>query len=214
MKKVILVGASPLKETSFLKERKDDVFYVACDGGYQNFLKEHQEPDLFVGDFDTLSETVISHPKEMIRLSTIKDDTDTMFAIKHCLSCGYDTFYLYGCLGGKIEHTLANIQTLKYLSNHHAKGYLIDIENNQVIFLLHNEEITFNESSGMLSVFALDEEVKGVNEINLKYELSKATLTNGFPLGVSNELIKGKKAKIKIEEGHLLIVAPLDSISL
>jgi len=214
MKKVILVGASPLKETSFLKERKDDVFYVACDGGYQNFLKEHQEPDLFVGDFDTLSETVISHPKEMIRLSTIKDDTDTMFAIKHCLSGGYDTFYLYGCLGGKIEHTLANIQTLKYLSNHHAKGYLIDIENNQVIFLLHNEEITFNESSGMISVFALDEEVKGVDEINLKYELSKATLTNGFPLGVSNEFLKGKKARIKIEEGHLLIVAPLDSISL
>jgi thiamine pyrophosphokinase len=80
--------------------------------------------------------------------------------------------------------------------------------------LLHNEEITFNESSGMISVFALDEEVKGVDEINLKYELSKATLTNCFPLGVSNEFIKGKKAKIKIEEGHLLIVAPLDSISL
>lgn len=214
MKKVILVGASPLMDTSFLQEKKEDTFYVACDGGYQVYLKEKREPDLFVGDFDTLPEKVISHPKEMIRLSTIKDDTDTMFAIKTCLKRGYDTFYLYGCLGGKIEHSLANIQTLKFLCENKARGYLIDKENNQVLFLLHNESITFKKSAGMISVFALDNTVSGVDEINLKYGLSDASLTNAFPLGVSNEFLKDKVATIRVKEGHLLVVAPLDSIDL
>ena len=66
----------------------------------------------------------------------------------------------------------------------------------------------------MISVFALDNTVSGVDEINLKYELSDASLTNAFPLGVSNEFLKDKVATIRVKEGHLLVVAPLDSIDL
>lgn len=66
----------------------------------------------------------------------------------------------------------------------------------------------------MISVFALDNTVSGVDEINLKYELSDASLTNAFPLGVSNEFLKDKVSTIRVKEGHLLVVAPLDSIDL
>lgn len=210
MKKACIIGAYPIKNTSFLKTREKDSFLVACDGGYKTFIKENIEPSLFVGDFDTLKKETLIHPKEVIELNPIKDDTDTLFSIKKCLSLGYDTFYLYGCSNGKIDHYLANIQILSFIKEHKANGYLIDIDNNIMIFLLKDSSITLNECDGMISILSYSDVSIGVTLENLMYTLNNETLTNSFPLGISNQFIKNKKAKISVKEGSLLIIAPID----
>lgn len=212
MKRAILVGASKdLKSSKFLSNFKND-FLVAMDGGYYHYLNENIEPDLFVGDFDTLDKDKLKNPKKTISLSTIKDDTDTIQAIKYCLSIGINKFLMYGCLNGKIEHTIANIQTLSFLQEHNAQGYLIDEENDRVLFLLHNDEIKFDLSTGLISVFSLSSISKEVTISNMKYNVDKTTLTSAFPLGVSNEFIENKNGHIKVTDGTLLIVTNNKSI--
>lgn len=212
MKRAILVGASKdLKSSKFLSNFKND-FLVAMDGGYYHYLNENIEPDLFVGDFDTLDKDKLKNPKKTISLSTIKDDTDTIQAIKYCLSIGINKFLMYGCLNGKIEHTIANIQTLSFLQEHNAQGYLIDEENDKVLFLLHNNEIKFDLSTGLISVFSLSSISKEVTISNMKYNVDKTTLTSAFPLGVSNEFIENKNGHIKVNDGTLLIVTNNKSI--
>lgn len=205
MKKVIVVGAGPISDDSFLKDKKD-CFLVACDGGYKHFINQKMKADLFVGDFDTLDISTKLFCDDVVKLNVIKDDTDTIFAIKKCLEKGYDTFYFYGCLGGKIEHSIANIQTLSFLLDHNAKGYLID-ENNDNVLTMISDAISFSTNSkGMISVFAYGQEAYGVTIENLMYTLKDATLSTSFPLGVSNQFLDGKCGKIIVKEGKLIIV--------
>lgn len=213
MKKACIIGASEISDASFLQKRKG-CYLISCDGGYLYFLNQGMEPDLFIGDFDTLGKDSLHHPKEVIRLNPVKDDTDTIFAVKTALERGFDTFYFYGCLGGKLEHTIANLQVLKYLKDRKKDGYLIDEDNSQLVFMLHQEKVSFKKMKGMLSVFSYSEECAGVTIHNLKYELKEAVLTNGFPLGVSNQLIDKEDAFIEVKEGYLLVIAPLASLDL
>lgn len=212
MKKVCLVGASIILDSSFLHERKKDCFLVACDGGYKHFLKEKIEPDLLVGDFDTFKSEQIQNPKEVIRLNPVKDDTDTFHALEVLLKEGYDTFYLYGCLGGRIEHTIANIQVLSYLLDHKARGFLYSEDLKSVVALLENGTLKFEKGHfGLVSVFSYRGTCKGVTEEGLKYSLKDYDMDDSLPtLGVSNELL-GEAASISVREGRLLVVAPSDS---
>jgi thiamine pyrophosphokinase len=133
-----------------------------------------------------------------------KDDTDMLAAVKIGLSMGYKQFRLYGANGGRLEHTIANIQLLKFLKEQDAVGYIMD--GNGMILLAKNETIAFKETmEGFVNVFSLNEKAHGVTIRGLKYELEKATLSNDLPVGISNEFI-GKKAEITVEDGTLLII--------
>ncbi len=206
-----IIGASSIIDPRFLKNLDKDFLLVACDGGYYHFLKEKLEPDILVGDFDTLDENEIKNPGVISKLNPIKDDTDTFWAIKYLISKGYQEIRFYGCLGQKLDHTLANIQLLAYLKDNKVKAYLYTPDNSSVLFLLRNESISFKkEAKGKLSVFSYGKEANGVYETNLKYTLNNATLTDSVPLGISNEFIR-QTATLTVKEGTLLVMAPTNS---
>ena len=92
---------------------RERTLVIAADGGLRYLEEQAITPDLVVGDFDSLGRVpeggnILRHPVE-------KDDTDTMLAVKLGLAQGCDTFLLYGCTGGRPDHTYANYQTLGYL---------------------------------------------------------------------------------------------------
>lgn len=183
----------------FLNLKKED-FVIAVDGGYE-YLKENRI-DLVVGDFDSLS-YVPEHPN-VIALKPEKDETDMIVALKEGLKKGYEIFYIYGGCGGRIDHTYANIQSLAYLADHNARGYLF--HENQVITMLQNDSITFHsDRKGYVSVFAYGEKAEGVTLQGLKYPLENAVLCDSFPLGVSNEFT-GETAEISVQKGRLLVI--------
>lgn len=197
-----IVGAGEFYGFDIVPNHKD--FVIAADAGLRYLEGEDIIADLVIGDFDTLGE-VPKHPN-IITLNCEKDDTDTLSAIKEGIKLGYDTFYLYGCTGGRVDHTLANIQTLKYLSQHDKRGFLFDKDN--IMTTLKNGEMKFlAHDGGYISVFSLTDKSSGVNLKGLKYELTNATLTNDFPIGVSNEFIGGE-SRIEVKNGTLLIVFP------
>ena len=206
--KCILIGAGDLT-VGELKKGKDD-FCIALDGGigYCGFL--NVEPDLIIGDFDSVTEeeriaveTIEREaPERVIRLKPEKDDTDMLFALKYALEKGYQEFRIYAGTGGRLDHTLANVQCLLYLKKHDAVGYLMD--GNGMIMVLKNESVRFRKNmEGVLSLFSLGERCEGVTITGMKYCLDNAAITNDFPIGISNEFI-GQEAEIKVLNGELV----------
>ena len=189
---------------------QENDYVIAVDGGLSYCGILGVEPDLLIGDFDSVNEKekeAIKSLKEqvpdrVIELSAIKDDTDMLAALKHGLALGYRDFRIYAGCGGRLEHTMANIQSLLYLKNHEATGYLVD--GTGMILVLQNEAVHFQKNlEGYLSLFALGKEAKGVTIQGMKYPLADYTITNDYPIGISNEFI-GEEAVISVEEGELV----------
>lgn len=202
-----IVGAGEHFETKIILKKED--YVIAADGGL-TFLEEiNISADLVIGDFDTL-QYIPNHPN-VITLPENKDDTDMFAAVYEGIKLGYEIFFIYGGSGGRIDHTIANVQLLNYLSLHRKKGFLFCSDS--VMTTVTNGNVRFSPyDNGYISVFSLSEKSYGVDEIGLKYKLEQAELTNTFPIGVSNEFI-GKESEIAVCDGTLLVVFPKEAMS-
>ncbi|MCD7817523.1 MAG: thiamine diphosphokinase, partial [Lachnospiraceae bacterium] len=101
---------------------KDDLI-IAADGGYQYLKAAGVEPDVLLGDFDSLKR--VPEHRHLIRHSPIKDDTDMALAAAYAENNGCEVYFLYGGLGGRLDHTLANLQLLTRLARKGMEAYLI-----------------------------------------------------------------------------------------
>ena len=206
----ILIGAGDLTISEIPIGEND--LCIAVDGGYEYCKLLEITPDYILGDFDSIGEkeaenvAQIAETEEdkVIILPVEKDDTDMLAAIKLGLSEGYQSFRIYGGMGGRIEHTIANIQCLLYLKEHNAVGYLMD--GTGMILVAKEEEISFQKSlEGYMSLFSMGDKAC-VSIENMKYLLSEQEITNSFPIGISNEFIYGVKGKVTVHKGAVLMI--------
>ncbi|MBQ6987174.1 MAG: thiamine diphosphokinase [Oscillibacter sp.] len=189
-------------------------FLIAADAGYLLCQKIGLRPDLLIGDFDSMpappDAPSIPHVE---RVPVMKDDTDTMLALKAGLSRNCDEFHIYGGTGGRrMDHTFANLQGLLYLRRHKARGFLYGRD--FVWTAIENEtfEVAQTVPDGLLSVFALSGRVRGVTIAGVRYPLGGAELAPDFPLGVSNH-ITDARASVSVENGALLLGWELPPLS-
>jgi thiamine pyrophosphokinase len=206
--KCIVIGAGDLTVGEFAVGEEDLV--IAVDGGLAYCEVLGVEPDLILGDFDSVSDTqaeAVAYleeqiPERIIRLPREKEDTDMSAALKEGLNRGYTRFHIYAGCGGRFDHTLANIQCLLYLKNRGAVGYLID--GSGMMLIIRDESVQFQKGlEGTMSLFSLVEESKGVTIEGMKYTLQDATVRNDYPVGISNEFI-GETATISVKDGSLV----------
>lgn len=176
-------------------------YVIAADGGLQHTQALGIEPQEILGDFDSLGYI----PQDARVFPVEKDDTDAMLAARRGLALGFREFLYYGSLDGKrLDHTVANYQTLQYLADHGARGYLVGQD--FLATVVKEGRIFFPEGTeGLLSVFCLGADARGVSLRGLYYPLEGGSLTAGFPLGVSNHFT-GAPAEISVEEGSLLVM--------
>ena len=178
-----------------------DAFVIAADGGLRHTQSLNITPNAVLGDFDSLG----FFPEGANVFPVEKDDTDAMLAVRLGLRRGCDEFLLYGSLDGpRLDHTVANFQTLQYLADHGAVGYLIG--NTTMVTVVKNGKISFPAGcSGTVSVFCMGQDAEGVTETGLFYGIEDGVFNSGFPLGVSNHFT-GKKAEISVKNGSLLVL--------
>ena len=176
-----------------------DDYLLAADGGLCHFEKLNLTPHGIIGDFDSLGYV----PQGAQVFPVEKDDTDAMLAARKGLELGYREFIFYGALDGpRLDHTLANFQTLQFLADHGATAYLVG--NDYIVTVIREETVEFPaEAAGVLSLFCLGPDAEGVTLENLYYPLQNGRLTSGFPLGVSNHFT-GKCARVTVQKGSLL----------
>jgi len=178
----------------------DDVI-IAADGGFVHTQTLKITPDVVLGDFDSLGYT----PQGGNVFPVEKDDTDAMLAIRRGLQLGCREFVLYGSLDGpRLDHTVANFQTLQFLADRGAAGYLVGKDS--LVTVVKDGGLFFPAGTeGTVSVFCLGRDAEGVTLEGLYYPLENGRLTAGFPLGVSNHFT-GQKAGITVKDGSLLVI--------
>ena len=176
---------------------------IAADLGFDSLMAYGVKPDLAVGDFDSLGHRP-NHPN-VIQLPTEKDDTDRIYALRKGIELGYRRFILLGGVGGRLEHTLGNLQLLDWLAGLGGQGFLVG-EKTAATGIRDGRRLAFPASmSGSLSVLCSSGTAEGVDLIGLKYPLDKHTLTSQFPLGLSNQFL-GQEATVSVERGSLLLL--------
>lgn len=206
--------ASCLIITSYLEDLEkykiDDINYdyiICADGGYKIACKLNITPNLIIGDFDSSMPPsdsnifIITLPKE-------KDVTDTEACLKKAIDIGFNNITILGGIGGRLDHTLANLALLNKYSNPNLSITILTYQN--YVFLLDNSSATIRKNNykylSIISQSDISEEIfiKGV-----KYPLSHAILNNATTLGISNE-ITHDKAIIRVDNGKLLVILSKD----
>ena len=176
-------------------------YILAADGGLRHVQTLQITPHCILGDFDSLGYV----PEGAAVFPVEKDDTDAMLAVRHGLEKGFREFVIYGGLDGqRLDHTIANYQTLHFLTQNDARGYLVGKD--YIVTAIRNDSIRFSETAeGILSLFCLGADAHGVCIQGLQYPLENGVLTSDFPLGVSNHFT-GKPVEISVADGSLLIM--------
>lgn len=207
-------------------------FYIACDKGYEYARKMEIMPDVVMGDYDSfagdINSTVNSDSHangkapQIMTFPKEKDDTDTMLAVKHALHMGFERITIGCALGGRMDHTIANMATMLYVATH--QGLCEIISSNEHMIMLpadyinsrnanlysncrieNNNLILPKRDNCSLSLFAITDSVSKLCINGAKYEVDGVELFNNTSLGASNEW-KDEEVIISFIKGILLVI--------
>ena len=220
-----IVGAGDFTPRGFAPVPGDLV--LAADGGYRALCSLGYTPDLLLGDFESLGDLPLPPDLPVLRFPARKDDTDTGLALRHGLDRGFRDFALYGCAGGRVDHLLANLQSMARVSRLGATIRLAAPEYDawaltgpapdtpapatpaapDALAPAAAAVLALPPRPGgtLVSVFCHGDRAEGVTLTGLAYPLSDAALAGDFPLGVSNRRLEGRPAAVAVRRGTLLI---------
>lgn len=188
-------------------------FVIAADGGLDHARELGVDVDFVVGDFDSITGARPAEDGRTIVLPPEKDDPDLLSALKIGWKHGARTFHIYGALGGRIDHTISNIQLMALLAERGASGYLYG--DGEIVTAICDGEISFPrnnvEPGRMVSVFSHSDSSTGVSEIGLKYEIRDAQMSSTRVNGLSNEFSDGNPSEISVRHGTLIVTFPMEA---
>ncbi|MEW6333263.1 MAG: thiamine diphosphokinase [Thermodesulfobacteriota bacterium] len=211
MKKTVYVlSGGELGDPDFLRERAAAAVpaaLICADGGARHLTALGMIPTLIVGDMDSLDRetreryasmgvTMILHPRG-------KDQTDTELALREAFGMSPDEIWIWGALGGRIDHALANLSLLAQGMDRGVEVRLIDSWCE--LFLVTGRTVIEGQAGQTISLLPFTEQVTGVTLTGFQYPLTKAVMTVGHPCGVSNVLEAGRGV-VEVETGCLLAV--------
>ncbi|MEE1110461.1 MAG: thiamine diphosphokinase [Lachnospiraceae bacterium] len=206
MKKCVIVGGADIRDYGRIRELlTEEMVFIFCDSGLRHMEALGRKPDLIVGDFDSHENPHMD--VETIVLPHVKDDTDTVFAVKEALRRGFEEFLLIGVVGGRLDHTLGNVAILLMLDSAGKKAVIADDYSDMEI--VSRERALIPDRYPYFSLLNITGTAKGVTIRNALYPLSDAEITCEYPIGVSNEVLPGKTAEVTVKEGRLLIIKVL-----
>ncbi|MEG0763633.1 MAG: thiamine diphosphokinase, partial [Oscillospiraceae bacterium] len=132
MNRCVILAARPVS-VQMREYFRDDDYIIAVDAGYENARKLCVTPDICIGDFDSMDEPTGNI--ETIRLPKEKNETDTYAAAQIAVKKGCKEVFILGGLGGRLDHSIANMQTLVYLEKNGIRATLAN-ETNEITVLL------------------------------------------------------------------------------
>ncbi|MBQ6249615.1 MAG: thiamine diphosphokinase [Oscillospiraceae bacterium] len=203
MGRCVIVGGAPIADYAEIRPvLGGDDYMIYCDSGLAHCNGLGRGPDLIVGDFD-------SHPRpetdvETIVLPRVKDDTDTVFAVKEALRRGYDDFLLLGAVGRRLDHTWGNVSILLHLD---TLGKTAEVwDDYSELSVVSRVPALIPDRYPYFSLLNVSGLAEGVTIENAKYPLHGAAITCDYPIGVSNEVTPGMTARVTVGRGRLLLV--------
>ena len=202
MARCVIVGGADISNYGRVTaELRADDFLIYCDSGLKHMPGLKKAPSLIIGDFDSHENPKL--PVETIVLPCVKDDTDTMYALKEAVKRGFEEFLLVGVIGQRFDHSLGNIAALNMLDSLSLDGKIID-DYSEMQIVSGRAEVDSRFS--YFSLLNVTGEAKGIDIVNAKYEISDAEIGCCDPYGISNEPLPVKTAVITVRAGRLLLI--------
>ncbi len=202
MSRCLIICGGDCSSDLILKHYRKGDCVICADSGYAYAHNAQIEPDVVIGDFDSLQGVGI--PLGSIKLPIEKDITDSEAAIIEGVRLGLTDFLILGGTGGRFEHTFANISLMAKYTN---KGFSLEmVDDKHHFYCLHKGKITIDyKENQQISVFAFGEKAYGVTEKGFHYPLENYTLEPLEPLGISNDIV-AEKGEISVRNGTVIIV--------
>ena len=190
----------------------EETMIIGVDGGALFLLNEGIVPDVAIGDFDSIQSGELEQLEKvcpyLVKLSCEKDETDTEVAIQYAISLGVTKIFVYGAIGGRLDHTMANIRLLLQFIDSTVKIYIVD--ENSILQLLSRGEHQFsNLPYQYVSFFAIEQTVTQITLKGLKYPLKDYQLTQKDIRCISNEVLD-ETFSVSFESGYLLMINSQD----
>ncbi|MDI6616396.1 MAG: thiamine diphosphokinase [Syntrophaceae bacterium] len=209
-KTVFVVSNGAIRDTGFLADqiiRSDDPVIICTDGAAERMREIGRVPHMIVGDMDSIREETLSYFEEkgsrIVKYPERKDETDTQIALECAFEMAPERIRIFGALGGRIDHALANIALLVMCEERGIDAKILDEECE--IFVINDSCAIEGRKGGTVSLLPLSSDVRGITLNGFEYPLTSATMEVGVPYGISNRLI-GTRGTISVESGHLLVI--------
>jgi thiamine pyrophosphokinase len=211
MKKVVfVVSGGDLGDPVFLREQAATAApaaVICADGGARHLEAAGIIPDLIVGDMDSLDSATLQAYEakgcRIIRHSRRKDETDTELALREAFRLGPAEVWIWGALGYRVDHLLANISLLAQGKREGIEVKLIDEWCE--VFLIDRRTVIAGETGQTVSLFPFAGPAAGVTLTGFEFSLTNAMMEIDRPCGVSNRLI-AEQGIIEVDSGRLLAV--------
>ena len=211
MKKVVfVVSGGDLGDPAFLREQAATAApaaVICADGGARHLDAAGIIPVLIVGDMDSLDAQrqayyeargcrIVRHPRR-------KYETDTELALHEAFRMEPAEVWIWGALGHRVDHALANISLLVQGKQKGIEVKLIDEWCE--VFLIDRRTVLDGEAGQTVSLFPFAGQAAGVTLTGFEFPLTKAVMEIGRPYGVSNRLM-AEQGIIEVDSGRLLAV--------
>lgn len=180
---------------------------IAANGGAQHVMALSSNPDMLIGDLDSLAPGVKvelrNQGTELRAHDTDKDETDLELALLYAATTYDEEIVVLGALGGRLDQMFANILLLMH-PELRANRIVYQTEY-QRIWLVHGESTVQGEIGDTLSLIPLGGDVHVAHTDGLRWALHDEILAFGPARGVSNEMI-ANLARVQVQTGHLLCI--------
>ncbi|MGI6130392.1 MAG: thiamine diphosphokinase [Bacillota bacterium] len=206
---VIAAGSGFCRDVSRLP-LGDSGRVICADGGVEACRALGLSPHILTGDLDSASDSLIEWVRDcgacVRRYPTDKDRTDMELALDEAIALGSRVITVTGVTGGRIDHTLANIDLCLCYAGRGAN--LTAVEEWGEMFFLAGPVRTVSMSGSVGDIVSLIPRcgnARAVRTSGLYYSLDGEDLQYGASRGVSNYM-SGPVARVRIDEGELLVV--------
>ncbi len=206
--RALIIGNGQILDTGIIRQNlNENDIIICCDGGTRYAFEEGVLPHYILGDLDSSSGEIIQffELKDVIfkKFPEKKDETDMELCIDFAISLGVTEILIFGAIGTRFDHSLANANILMQALNSNIFAKIIN-ENNEIT-LIDNEIEIIGEKGDLISLLPLSTNVTGVTTEGLEYPLNDYTMEIGKALGISNVMLY-EKAKISIKNGYLFVI--------
>ena len=187
-------------------------YIIGVDQGNDSLEKLMIEPDMAVGDFDSIDKGLSERYRRLkswIVLNPVKDYTDTRIAMAKAIELKPESITIVGATGGRLDHLLGNLDILIHAVRAGVPAYILD-ECNRIRLIDKSCVIKRSEQYGRyVSLLPYTERVNGISLRGFAYNLEAASIIKGETIGISNE-IREEEGFVSIEEGYLMVMETKD----
>ena len=213
MNRAVIISNGDFHDYEYIKKQiTEDDFIICADGAAHHLKNMDISPDVWIGDFDSckMSESefsAFSKDAQVVRLNPVKDFTDTESACDYAINQGYKSIAIFGALGSRFDHTMANVFLLFKLEIAGVDAKIINEKN--IIYLAKDENLISPGDFENVSLIPVCKKIEGVTITGMYYNVENIDIMRGSSLGVSNRLVS-TVGKISIKKGKALILLSKD----